>query len=108
MARRIHQARPRSTRRQTIWAFLSPVKITMTALGGTVIGSLNAAALAQRSFTVVRFHLAWLLQSDQAVAIEEQTAAFGVAVVSDQAVAVGVTAVPTPITDIGSDLWFVH
>ena len=30
------------------------------------------------------------------------------AVVSDQAETVGVTAIPTPITDIGSELWFVH
>jgi len=32
----------------------------------------------------------------------------GFAVVSDQAVAVGVTAVPTPFTDKGSDLFFVY
>ena len=30
------------------------------------------------------------------------------AVVSDQVAAVGVTAVPTPFTDLGSDLWFLH
>ncbi len=29
------------------------------------------------------------------------------AVVSDQAAAIGVTAVPTPVTDYGSDRWFV-
>jgi len=28
--------------------------------------------------------------------------------VSDQSVAIGVTAVPTPLTDLGSDLWFFH
>jgi len=32
---------------------------------------------------------------------------YGHAVVSDQAVAIGVTAVPTPNVDNGSDLWFV-
>ena len=30
------------------------------------------------------------------------------AVVSDQVSAVGVTAIPTPFTDMASDLWFVH
>ena len=30
------------------------------------------------------------------------------AVVSDQATAVGVTAVPTPTTELGSDLFFIH
>ena len=28
--------------------------------------------------------------------------------VSDQAVAVGVSAIPTPVTELSSDLWFVH
>ncbi len=48
------------------------------------------------------------MKSDQAAAVENQVAGFGFAVVSDQAVAVGVTAVPTPITEMGSDLWFLH
>ncbi len=46
--------------------------------------------------------------SDQSAATETQSAAIGWAVVSDQAVAVGVTAVPTPVSELGSDLWFVH
>ena len=46
-------------------------------------------------------------RSDQSVAIEYQIGAFGYAVVSDQAVAIGVSAVPTPITDQDSDLWFL-
>jgi hypothetical protein len=29
-------------------------------------------------------------------------------VVTDQASAIGVTAVPTPTTDLGSDSWYVH
>jgi len=70
--------------------------------------SLNAAALALRPFTIVRTRMELQLRSDQAAAIEFQRASFGLAVVSDQAVAVGVTAVPTPFTDMGSDLWFVH
>jgi len=48
------------------------------------------------------------LRSDQAAAIELQVGAMGIAVVSDQAVAVGVTAVPTPITDMASNLWLLH
>ncbi len=49
-----------------------------------------------------------MLRSDQAAAIETQAAAIGMAVVSDQASAIGVTAVPTPITDGASDLWYLH
>ncbi len=72
------------------------------------MGSLNAAALAMRPFTIVRQHYELYVISDQAAAIEQQMGAFGVAVVSDQASAIGVTAVPTPITDLGSDLWVTH
>jgi len=94
--------------RMTVWGFLNPVDTTITAAGGTIVASLNAAALAARPFTVIRTHWEVMLRSDQAAAIEVQSAAVGCAVVSDQAVAVGVTAVPTPVTDSGSDLWYVH
>ncbi len=49
-----------------------------------------------------------MVTSDQQIATETQIAAFGLCVVSDQALAIGITAVPTPVTDLGSDLWFVH
>ncbi len=39
--------------------------------------------------------------------IEDQNFLFGLAVVSEQAAAIGVTAVPTPDVDSDSDLWFV-
>jgi len=111
MARRrdfVRGAAAISNRRQTTWFQYSPAIATMTAPGGTLFFSLNAAALALRPFTVVRSHFHIGLRSDQAAAIEEQIAGVGLAVVSDEAVAVGVTAVPTPITEMGSDLWFVH
>ncbi len=73
----------------------------------TVVTSLNAAALALRPFTVVRTRGVIRIGSDQIIAIETQLAAFGHIIVSDQAVAVGVTAVPTPLTESGSD-WFVY
>ena len=97
-----------SIRRQSDWFFIAPAITVMTGAGGTLISSLNASALALRPFTIVRSRLELYLISDQQVASEPQGAAFGMAVVSDQAVAVGITAIPTPITDLGSDLWFVH
>ncbi len=72
-----------------------------------MIRSANAALLALRPFTVVRSHVFLSLQSDQVIATEDQQVAFGGCVVSDQAVAIGVTAVPTPLTDLGSDLWYM-
>ena len=98
----------RTQKRLTSWFQFAPTDVTMTASGGTVIFSLNAAALALRPFTVVRTRFEIQVGSDQAAAIEKQVVGVGIAVVSDQAAAIGVTAVPTPITDIGSDLWFMH
>ncbi len=94
--------------RQTQWGFLQDGNVTMTGGGGTLIGSGNAELLDQVPFTIVRVHMDCWLRSDQAAAIENQSAMIGWAVVSDQAVAIGVTAIPTPLTDMGSDLWFLH
>ncbi len=92
----------------SVWFGFQHASSTMTSTGGTIIFSLNAAALALEPFTIVRSHFEVALRSDQAAAVERQSASFGIAVVSDQAVAIGVTAVPTPFTDMASDLWFVH
>ncbi len=95
-------------RRETLW--LGGVETSSTVAGaGTAVllASLNAAALALRPFTIVRTHAMTLLRSDQAAAAETQIGFYGLAVVSDQASAIGVTAVPTPFTDNGSDLWFL-
>ncbi len=98
----------RAPRRKTVWFQFQPVTQSLTVAGGTILFSLNAAALALRPFTVVRSRFELFLRSDQQGITEDQVAALGIAVVSDEAVAVGVTAVPTPITQMGSDLWFVH
>ncbi len=45
------------------------------------------------------------VKSDQTTALEDYSGAIGVEVVSDQAVAVGVTAVPTPVGQSSSDVW---
>ena len=97
-----------SQKRLTSWFSFSPTVTAFSAGGGTIIVSLNAAALALRPFTVVWTRFLLGIESDQISADERQIGGFGCAVVSDQALAIGVTAVPTPITDIGSDLWFVH
>ena len=98
----------RSTRRLTSWFQFVPADTTLGGASVALVFSLNAAALALRPFTVVRSHFVVKVRSDQAAAIEQQNVGFGIAVVSDQAVAIGVTAVPTPITEMGSNLWFQH
>jgi len=95
--------------RESSWFFLTPLEVS---IGGsdtaTLFGSLNAAALALRPFTIVRSRYEWYGRADVVTGGEEWGGAFGVCVVSDQAAAIGVTAVPTPITDTGSDLFFVY
>ena len=96
-------------RRETIWAGITETDtVIAAALGAVITNSSGASVQALRPFTVVRTRMNWLLASDQSGATEDFGAGFGVAVVSDQASAIGVTAVPTPVTDIASDLWFVH
>ena len=96
-------------KRLTSWFQFSP---SSTALGvstsAVLVSSLNAAALALRPFTIVRSHFVFQLDSDQAAAIEIQAISHGLAIVSDQASAVGITAIPTPTTEAASNLWFMH
>ena len=96
-------------RRQTRWLDVPSANASIGAAQGAIlINSLTAVELALRPFTVIRVEMALLLTSDQSAASEFQGAAVGMAVVSDQAVGIGVTAVPTPITDQESDLWFFY
>ena len=98
-----------SQRRESMWLFGSTVESTMSGAPTAVLASsLNAAALALRPFTIVRTRGIIHIRSDQAAASETYGADLGMAVVSDQAAAIGVTAVPTPLTDKGSDLFFVY
>ena len=94
--------------RLTEWLFITPFTTTQTAEGGNLNAALNAAALAKRPFTIVRTYLEVMIVSDQQAASEIQFGAIGAAVVSSQVRAAGTASVPTPITDLGSDLFFVH
>ncbi len=96
-------------RRETLWiGGPDEVSVTAVAASGTDLqSSLNAAALALAPFTVVRCRGLVFVKSDQEANTETPFGAFGLAVVSDQASAIGVTAIPTPITDQASDLWFM-
>ncbi len=96
-------------RRETIWVGVQEVNVTLAAANSAALintGGVGIAAL--RPFTVVRTRLTWFCRSDQTGALESYQAALGVAVVTDQASAIGITAVPTPFTDIDSDIWLMH
>ena len=108
MARRFFPARGRSAARQTAWVSFAPLVDTAAPGVSILIASANAALLALRPFTITRTRLEVEFTSDQTAATELQIAALGLAVVSDEAVAAGIGSIPGPITDIGSDLWWMH
>ncbi len=95
--------------RETRWGATSVVQGTpMAASTAILLTSLGATVLAMRPLTIVRTRGVILGRSDQSAASEDYSFGYGHAVVSEQAVAIGVTAVPTPMTDADSDLWFVY
>ncbi len=107
MAHRVVR-RERSQRRQTLWIASQPASTALaSASTGVFLSSLNAAALALRPFTIVRTRGRIFLRSDQLATSEDYDVAYGMTVVTDQASAVGVTAIPTPINEMESD-WFVY
>ncbi len=108
MARR-HTTFRRGPRRETVWVGVTEVNTTLASSNLVAfISSLNATLLAARPFTIIRSRGILAFRSDQTGASESFNAALGYAVVSDQASAIGATAIPTPYTDLGSDLFFVH
>ncbi len=96
-------------RRESLWLAIGETSTALAAANtAALVATLNAAALALVPFTVVRTRLAWSMRSDQSAATEVQEVGIGMSVVSTQATAVGVTAVPTPFTDLDSDLFYLH
>ena len=95
--------------RATLWTHWIETITNLPAIDtAAVINASNAALVALAPFTIVRTRGLFCIRSDQAVADESYAAALGFVVVSAQAIAIGVTAVPTPFIDLGSDYFFVH
>ena len=96
-------------RRETLWLEMAATSSTLPgATSASRILTLTAGALALRPFTIIRTVFNWHLQSDQFAVSELQQAAIGGAVVTEQASAIGITAIPTPFTDLDSDAWYFH
>ncbi len=96
-------------RRESLWIGIVATTTSLPSAGNQVLFSgFDATTLGLRPFTIVRTRGFWRLHSDQEGADEIYAAGLGMAIVSDQALAIGVTAVPTPDTDRDSDLWFLY
>jgi len=94
--------------RETLWVGVDTVLSTLAASGVALQTQSNAALLSLAPFTITRFRGYMFLRSDQFAASESYGGAWGMAVVTEQAAAIGVTAVPTPITDDFSDSWVAY
>jgi len=96
-------------RRETAWLGGTFIRTTLASTNAVAVSAqLSTEELAMRPFTIVRTRGIMHVKSDQSAASEFYGVQMGFAIVSDQAIAIGVTAVPTPDTDIDSDLWFVY
>ena len=93
--------------RSNVWLGIDLSGQTVAANSQVLLGSLNAGALLLRPFTIVRTRLRILIQSDQEAVSEEVRVFFGGMVVTEQAVAIGVTAVPGPDAESDGD-WYVY
>ncbi len=112
MATRLRGNRSRGVapRRTTDWlarVFNSSVN-TLGANAFVLDSSLSTAEKAMRPFTVVRTIGTLYVASDQGAATESPNGAMGMQVVSEKAVTTGVTALPEPVSEAPSDLWFVY
>ena len=97
----------RGTRRMTQWFRSADITGYSTLGAATAVIDQSLAGITE-PVTAIRCRGIISVQSDQTAASETPFGAVGMCVVSDQAVAVGVTAIPTPITDKDSDLWIMH
>ena len=93
-------------RREMQWVSFAPQRTAFTSNQVTVLGVLNAAALAARPFTLIRTR-GWLrIGTDQSANTEAQFCTYGHIVVKETATTAGVASIPTPITEATAD-WHV-
>ncbi len=106
MPRGRHQIVRSGPRRSTEWlASADSTDMQSLANGGTI---LDQTFTFLEPATIVRTRGRLYVASDQTAASEFPFGALGMLVASTPAATVGVGSLPTPITDEGSDLWFLH
>ena len=101
--------RNRTPRRSTFWVASADITdVSSLAAGASVLDQLNTWSDNLGPSTIVRTRGTLWVGQDQTAISEFPFGALGFAVVSSASAVVGVTALPTPITDEESDMWFVH
>jgi len=99
---------PRRTKRAApSWGMIQITQQTVAPSAKVLLGSfiLSNPPLAE---TILRTRIRLAVSSDQVSSKEFMIGAFGMIVVTDTALAVGLSAIPGPADDGGDDGWFVH
>ncbi len=108
MARRRFNTRGTAPKRLMIWIGINIAPVTFAAGGGSaLVGTLSAAALLLRPFTVIRSRGKFMVHTDNAAAGENQVGVFSNQVVTQAATSGGIAGIPTPLTEFEAD-YFVY
>ena len=90
------------------WFFVADATFTVLAADSILLHSVFVPANPGIDEVAIRTVGSLSIASDQTGANEEQIGAFGMILVTDSAVAIGVTAMPDPVVDASDDGWFVY
>ena len=96
----------RSTPNRSWSAFNTAAPVAVPAASKVLLGSFSLTNPGIDE-TVLRTVGAFAVQSDQLGATEDQLGAFGMYVVTDRAIAIGLSAIPGPVTNAATDGWFM-
>ena len=107
MPHRVRQFRG-SVRRRTDWSATAPETSWSNLAAATSVIDSTFVLLEGQNETITRVRGLLSVDTDQQAATERPHGAFGICIVSDQAVAAGVASVPSPYTEADSDLWLLH
>ena len=109
MARRFQNRQmTRSNRPNRTWSGVaSPISIAVPANSAVLLATfvLNNQGIDE---TWLRTRGSFYVSTDTTGSSEEQIGAFGLVLATDTALAVGITALPDPVTEIEDDGWFVY
>ncbi len=110
MARGPRRALPQrrtTARRGTNWSRFITFAPVFVGFGQKVFVTFFQLSNPGITETVVRTLGQFFVTSDQAIAVEEQIGAWGMVRITDAALAIGVTAMPGPVTDLDDEGWMV-
>ncbi len=107
MARR--QTRPFIQRKRSLTDWARGLSVAPTNVNAATKILLSTIVNTNQGITetVRRTRGVLSIKSDQSAAVEEQTGAFGMVIVTDLAAAAGAASIPGPFTERNDDGWFV-